>query len=274
MRMRMRFGSGQLVAAVVALAVILGCGGGGGAAGGTTTTGGTTGGNGNTTATYPFTGTYLEFFSQTRSGSLVDPLNLSQTDLVQIQVAYYATHNNRVALPASAWTVSPAGAGVTVDSSGVLRVTGPTSGPVVVSATASLGGQNVVVRQEVNVPQDGTIVSGQLGVIGTNQFARFVQVDFFDGLGNRVGGSVTDGNGNFAARVPLSATRFQLNTDSLPTSRYFRMARYQNQNYTTIGATCRLPLPALSAGVVVLPGFVYVYPNDGASPPPAPDGCE
>lgn len=259
------------LAAFLFAAAMIGCGGGG-SGGGTTGTTGTTGTSGSG-GSLPVPGQYLEFVGLTRLNEPLDPLNLQVGDQIQCTVSNYDGVGNRTVLNASGFTVVGAGSGfVSITPQGRLTITGNPGGFFQIQAVAVINGSTRVFSQDCFIPTATTVVTGKVLATGTNAPVDYVQVEFFEGA-NRVGGALTMKGGNFAGRVPATATRFSIKASTIPNTVFYRGLRYASRNYTVSDVTCLAPLPNLTAGVSNPLAANPFIPRIVDGPPPPPDGC-
>ncbi len=252
--------------AAIAAAVIIGCGGGGSVTGGGTTGGGIH----PSTATKP-TGQYLEFW---RGSTLVDPLNLSAGDVVQVQFVNYDAVGNRTALNVTNFQLTGSGAGsaVTISSSGILTVHSSLAAKVTVSATARVSSNDITLTQDVYTPNRNNVrIAGTIRAQNSGVPVTGVQVEFVDSLGNFKGGAVVDAVGNFNGVAEAGAAFLRVKPASVPVA-YFAAIRYQNVNYAVTGTACLLPLPGTSSGTNTYPSLITM-PRQVDGPPPPPSGC-
>ena len=259
---------GTIVAIVVA-ALIFGCGGGGGGAGG----GG--GGSGLT----PEAGQYIEFFGVSRPGNL-DPLNLQVDDLVQLRLVNYDPQGNRTVLNVSGWFMDISNGSITLDpSSGVFTVNFNPNRFVEFSIIAFVSGQWIRVDQDSFYPTATSTVVGTVDEddifapgTGTGDGVIYVQIEFYDSIGNRVGAARTFANGAFVAQVPTSAVKMGIKGSTIPLPKYFRTFRYLGELYTASGSACPASIGPLGPGENLLPAAVLVV-QQASGPPPPPGGC-
>ena len=243
------------IAFFVALLAFTGCGGGGGTG---------------TTATTGVTFVY-KAVEATKSGTVIDPMNIVVGEQVQFQYVGYTAANQRTVFSSSGWATDPTGQSEgTMSSSGAYTATASGSA-FTVTATADGGPQ--AGAAQVKAPGQA-LVSGRV-VDGYGNFGRTMWVDFFNAGGIKVGESRVQGNGNFRADVPTTATHFQVRFNSIPAG-YYKEYRYLGLWYLPDGF-CMAPLPALSAGGSANVGDVLVPPttSGGANlpPPPPPSPC-
>lgn len=245
--------------------VALACGGGGG--GGGDNGGGGNTDTGNTPTTFPFSGRFIEFY---QGSTRRDPLNLTP-GVYQLRVANFDAAGNRTFLTGSSWALTGGGSQVTLNQAGVLTVSGALSNRATITVNVTAAGAVRTVTADVFVPTQTHTVTGNVRPWGVEQTMRFVQVEFYNATGGFVGGSVTDGNGNFSARVPLTARSMSIKPSTLPSPTFYKMVYFGTQYYTT-DSTCRIPLPTLAAGTNSLPHILRI-PRQASGPPPTPNGC-
>jgi hypothetical protein len=252
-----------LLVAIIAT-IALGCGGGGGGAGG-----GATGQFGNPT---PQSGWYLEFLV---NGSKVDPLNITPGTTAQVAFVVYDVVGTRTVLPASNFTLTGATSGATLTPDGILTVTAPTNGSMIVSAQAVVGGTTRTATQEAAATSatGNGVLSGRL--ISTNGVTGLVysQIEVYDQQGIRVGAALTGEGGNFRMALPASGRFLTVKPTSMP-SGYLRALKYQGKNFLVAGVTCPIRIPSVFASQTTsLPAPILV-PRESDGPPPPPDGCQ
>ncbi len=251
-------------AAFAVVALVIGCGGGGsGGSGG--------GGGGGTDAPYP--GQYVEFLGFNR-GSNLDPLNLQLGDDIQLVLANYDPAKTRTVLNASNWSCSALSTDVALNAAGHLKVLKRPIGIFQVSCTATVSGVKKTYVQDLNVPTSTTIISGKVVAEGSNDPAKYIQVNFYDASGEAVGGSRTGDGGAFYAQVPSNAYSVSIKPETVPAPPYYKSFVYAGKVYTMDAVTCPLKLSGIVAGQNnVLPSSLALFQQvDG--PPPPPDGCK
>jgi len=266
----MKYWRWLLVAALAAaLAVMFGCGGGGG--GGTPPTDDT----GNTPNTYPLSGVYIEFMNGT---TRLDPLNLKVGDSGTVVLASFTPDGSRFDIPASGWTTIGAGSPQFVmDTNGNFTVAGNPGAFFQVEITASVGGSLKTYDQDVHVATGTTRINGHVLAEAVLNDVRFVQVEFYDAGGTKVGAARSFGNGLFTAyadnAVWMSIKPETINVNGAgAASGFYRMIRYHGISYST-DSSCRVPIGPFTVGSSNnLPYTVYLL-LQSAGPPPFPTGC-
>ena len=256
------------VAAVIAV-LIFGCGGGGAASGG--------GGGGWGYA--PELGQYIEFVGISRSGNL-DPLNLEVGDTVQLRLVHYDQQGNRLVLNVSNWFVDYATGWITLDpNTGVFTVNFNPNRFVTFAIRAFVGGQWTVFVQDSFYPTATSTVSGIVDEEdvfvpgnGTGDGIVYVQIEFYDSNGNRIGGARTFENGGFIAQVPLNVVKMGIKGSTISLPKYFRSFRYLGVLYNASGTSCAAPVGPFDPGVNLLPAPVLVI-QQTSGPPPPPGNC-
>lgn len=258
------------LAALVAALLLIGCGGGGGGGGGGNG-GGNGGGGGNYAGIEP--GQYLEFISNTRAGSELDPFNLQPGDDIQVTVANYDGQNRTVLSGRNFAVAGVDPSTVSISSTGRLRVLKPTSAIFTVSADATVAGQSKTYDQQASLTRYNTFVSGIVRSESTGVGMQKVNVLFYDQSGALVAGSRTTTGGAFRASVPMSVQRVSIDSSSIPVPKYYKSYIYGGKVYVMDAQDCRAKVGTLVAGQVnTLPSALSVYQqSDG--PPPPPDGC-
>lgn len=247
--------------------ILLGCGGGGGGSATSSTTA--------TTGTTASGRTQIELVALTGTGATVDPLNLRvgasvKFTLVNVNLSTGALQS----VSNSPVTTTDTGnvAGTFVSNTGQFTALNPTNG-VQYTASSTYGGATYSTNYAVT--SNTTSVSGQ--VTDSNGVpVAFAQVNYYDGSGNLVGGSVSNTAGTFTGFVPATAVRFNVLNTTISPSYYYRILEYGIGTYALTGSTCAAPLPTLTAGSSVSLPNTLVFPSlvdaVGAStnPPPPP----
>ncbi|MBS1723367.1 MAG: hypothetical protein JSS66_10485 [Armatimonadetes bacterium] len=249
--------------------IVIGCGGGGAGGGG-----GSGGPGGGTGGQAPLPGQYLEFVSTTRSGSVLDPLNLLVGDDVQVVVANYDPGGNRTVLGGTNWGCTADPNDVQFNSlSGRLHVLRRPAGMFSVSASANVAGQNKSFRQDCNVPSGTTSISGRVMDEDSSAGVKYVQVSFYDQSGAALGGALTGDDGFFKGFVPSSVRAVSIKSETVPAPPFYRSFLFNGKVYTMDASTCPLKLGTVKAGQDNPMGgsfFLFLQVN---GPPPPPDGC-
>ena len=250
---------------------VLACGGGSGGPGGG---GGGGGGFGFT----PKPGQYFEF-SYVSNGNLVDPLNLRIGDFVQMVLANYDGLGTRTVLPSSSWSVSNGAFAFSLDSvTGRFTVLASPGAFFKFQTTAIIGGTPTLFEQDGFVPTVAPLAVGRVVELGaftgfpTSIGIPYLQVEFFDAGGTRVGAARTNGTGDFSASVPTTVTHMMILGSTIKTSHYYKSIYFLSLYYTPLITTCRVPTGSLGAGVNTFSGPLAV-PVLGGPPPPPPTGC-
>lgn len=257
--------------ALVALLVgLIGCGGGGGGGGG--------GGFGSGGGATPEPGQYIEF-TRVSGGATVDPLNLKVGDVVQMVLANYDLLGSRTVLFTGSWTATVGSGILSLDSvTGRFTVLSSPFQYFQFQTTSFIAGSNTLFSQLALVPTATASVTGRVvdlavfSGLPTNTGAPFIQVDFFNSSGTRLGSARTNETGWFVASVPTSVVRMMVQSDSIPTSKYFRSVTYQNLVYSPLDAGCRISIGPLGSGSNSLASPLALPPKAGSIPSP-PNGC-
>lgn len=246
------------IAIFVAVIGFSGCGGGGG------TGSGSSGG-----PVYVY-----KAVEAVKSGTVIDPMNIVEGETVQFQWAGYTATNQRTVIGSSNWVaLAPGDAEGTMSGGGSFTAT--SSGPAF-GVTADAEATQVNGSAQVKATGQA-LVAGRI-VDGYGNFGRTIWVDFYTTGGVKVGESRAQGNGNFRAAVPTTATFFSVRGGSIPTG-FYKQFRFNSLWYLPkdLGGLCIAPLPSLTNGVQTNIGDVLVPPTtqNGSSlpPPPPPSPC-
>ena len=261
----MKLGTAKRLATLsVLFAIIIGCGGGGG--GGE----GSNGGFGFT----PKAGIYMEF-RNLDTQELVDPLNLAVGTRVQMMLTNYDLFGTRTVLKTGTWSIVNGGASFSLNSTkGTFTVLATTSSYISFRTTWN----SSLYAQDGRAPVEMPTVSGRGVELGaftgfpTNVGVPYLQVEFYDAGGNRVGSARTDGDGNFLAYVQLSATHTMVLGDTIKTSHYYKTVYHKGLYYAPLISNCKVPIDALINGPNVMSDPLALPVQSGAPPPP-PNGC-
>jgi hypothetical protein len=205
----------------------------------------------------------------------IDPRNIQAGETVQFQVVHYDTGlTNRTIVASTNWTTTDNGntAGI-LQPDGTFAATAAT-GPNVFTATGTAGGQNYSVAYRVKPVQ--ALVTGVIQD-SNGASAYHVAIVFYNSSGVEVSRALSQFDGTFRASMPTTAVVFNLDSQSVTTTKYFRSFKFGGKRYTTLEQTCSAPLPALTNGtttsigtLVIDAAFTGGIPNP---PPPPPDGC-
>ncbi len=212
------------------------------------------------------------------SGTLIvqDADNLEVGQAVQFQLVAYDAAGVRVVLTPDYFKSS--------DTADVFGKLGENSGSYTTGANitttklyvaAGYKGTDYSISYQIRPRQarlTGQVVDGTTGlpILGAG-------VNFYNDAGQIVGSVTMPFQGFFHASVPLSTTRFQVVSDSLPAT-YWRSFTFNGLRYDAGSDDCRATLPALNIGDNALstaPGdatVIRVTVRSGSSKPVA-DGC-
>lgn len=256
------------VVLTIAVAVVVGCGGGGGAGGS----------GGGVEGFLPKPGQYIEF-TFVQSGDIVDPMNLVVGDQVKMVLANYDLFGTRTVLTTGAWSLSNGASSFSLDSfAGQFTVLASPGTFFKFRTTSFVNGANTLFEQDGNVPTVIPTVVGKVVELGafsgipTATGIPYLQVDFFNASGTRVGGSRTDRYGRFSARVPTTATHMMILGSTIKTSHFYKSVYYEGLYFAPLIDTCRVPVGALGNGVNTLTSPLALPVVSGVPPPP-PNGC-
>lgn len=245
---------------VLAIAFGTGCGGGGG---GSSSDGGSTG------ATIR-----AEAALAASPSTPIDPVNIQVGETIAFQVVSYDASNVRTILSSTGWTTNDNG-----NQAGILQTDGTfsattSSGVTIYTATGTANAKTYSLGYRVKPVQaqvTGTVMDSN------GLTAAGVKVVFYNAAGVESSRVTTQYNGTFRASVPATATMFNFDTASLPTSRYFRSFTFQAKRYSALIKSCSAPLPALTNGTTTALGIITVdasHTNGVLNPPPPPpNGC-
>jgi hypothetical protein len=99
-------------------------------------------------------------------------------------------------------------------------------------------------------------------------------VTFYNSGGGIVGTGVTNSNGQFAAELPTTATRFTVSSDgSSAAGNVFGQFTYNGEDYLANDTGCLAHAPAFSSGQAVPLASDIVFTLRWMGPPPPPNGC-
>jgi hypothetical protein len=135
---------------------------------------------------------------------------------------------------------------------------------------AFYNGTRYEARYEINPRQVRLI-----GIVlqeGTNQPLPGVELFFFDNFGTLVGQAASSYDGTFRASLPTNTVAFTPTVESIPTT-FFQSFVYDGLRYSVGFPQCKAPLPALEVGTTVLQSPIYVTPRVEGQPTPPPTGC-
>lgn len=255
-----------LVALLLVLIVIFGCAGGGGG-GGTATNG--------TTATTSTGGGTIAIVAESAPGVLVDPTNLQVGDSVTFKLVSLdlidGTYSS-VSNSGFSTTDTKGQAGTLNSATGAYTATHSSNGTQYKISTSSSG---VAYSAPYQVNPVQARVSG-LVMDNNGRAVELAQIVFYDSSQSQVGLVTANLKGVFNASVPTSAVRFNIVSNSLSTSEYFRFYTYGPGSYSPLVASCSAPLPKLANGSTTpLPYPLVVAAISGAdgvqnTPPPPP----
>jgi hypothetical protein len=119
------------------------------------------------------------------------------------------------------------------------------------------------------------IVTGVRGVVrNPNGPIQGAIVRFFSPENTEITAVTTNAQGNYAAELPTTASRFTVdlaNVDPGGTT-YFRQYSFSQKDYTANSIECSAPLPAITQNQVrQVSDVMFLYRWMG--PPPPPTGC-
>jgi hypothetical protein len=237
--------------------LIFGCGGGG-----------SSGGNGGGTGT--LNDIRVESVFAADPGTIVDPLNIQVGDTIRFQVVGYDDNDNRVILNASNWrTTDAARQAGQLTQAGVLTATASSNGT---RYTVSANAAGAVRSRQYEVRPSQARVRGRVVDATSGLGIDNIQVRFYNDAGTVVGSVRTAFDGTFLASVPLAATRFHLDPQTVPNA-YYNSYSFAGLRYAPTIGTCTAPLPPLSMGLTTnLPANISL-PRASGPPPPPPTGC-
>lgn len=115
-------------------------------------------------------------------------------------------------------------------------------------------------------------VTDELGCVMPN-----VPVKLFDNSNNLLTTAFTNAHGYWRAPVSTTATKAEVDGDALPNNVY-KGFQYGTQIFqaatTSPSFTCKVPLPALTIGVLTqMPNGAFRFYLLSSPPPPPPSGC-
>ena len=139
-----------------------------------------------------------------------------------------------------------------------------------VANTSRFAEANVAISASVG---NNAIVTGRVVNQASSTGVAGVSVLFLNSSGVSVAQATTTANGTFSAQVPVTATRFHLDSASISAG-FYKSYEYNTKRYSALISTCSAPLPTLTAGVTsALPTNIEIPPASGPPPPP-PNGCQ
>jgi len=205
-----------------------------------------------------------------------DPNNLEVGQSIQFQLVAYNATGSRVVLSPDDFRSSDTTNtyGLLGSNSGVL-ITGNAVSTTLLYIGANYQGVQYSASYQVK-PRQARLI-GQIVDETTGLAIRNASLNFYNDSGQLVGTVVMPFQGSFRASIPLTATRFQVVSDSL-TATYWRSFTFNGLRYDAGSDDCRAPLPALQIGDNFLSSaatdatIIRVTPRTGSVKPTA-DGC-
>jgi hypothetical protein len=237
-----------LILLVFCLGVGSGCGGGG-----TTGSGGNNGGNNGGNG-----GNISRFVIEaTKNGTIIDPTNIVEGEVVQFVVAGYTATNQRIVQSSSGWTIDPTGETEGTITSGGLFTATASGGQFTVSATSGSTLRTGIAQVR---PAGQALVTGRV-INGYGGFVYGAVVDFFNAGGAVVGSSIVQGNGTFRASVPDTAVTFELRKTAIPLGYYKEYFYSYLKPFTTTvtnGVTSATQTLASTANIIASDALYFV----------------
>ncbi|MBI1756283.1 MAG: hypothetical protein HYR64_04150 [Fimbriimonas ginsengisoli] len=207
----------------------------------------------------------------TDAATVIDALNLQSGDSVQFLIVNYTQSGVRTTTTVGGWATSDLGGGSGALTPGTGAFAAGSAGATKFTMGATFGGTFYSTEYKVTPVQprvQGRVVTAFIGTGITD-----IHIWFYDAVSAQVGEVTSDFSGSFIASVPGTATRFHLDSASIPPLTYYRSYGYLSLIYAPTISTCTAPLPSpLSGGTNVLPGSV-ILTRSTDTPPPPPTGC-